>query len=176
MSARYEADSLNAGYCEYLTKVSASAKVIAARMGIVFSAIFLIVSMLVLTLKTIPVVSFMALALITFMAWFVFQFTKIEYEYCIATGVLTLSKIYGARVRKDILEIKTSDISMILPESKLSEIKSDNVFYTCRKSDVNPVCLVYLDKHSEKNVLVISAPDKTVSCLKFYKRSAFSGF
>ena len=176
MSVRYESDSLNTGYCEYMTKVPASAKVIVARVGIILFAIFLIISMLVFTLKTIPVVSFMALALITFMAWFVFQFTKIEYEYCIATGVLTLSKIYGARVRKDVLEIKTSDVSLITPESRLADIKADNVFYICKKTDVNPICLVYLDKHSEKNVLVISAPDKTVSCLKFYRRSAFSGF
>ncbi len=176
MSIKHESDSLNTGYCEYLTKVPASGKVIAARIGIFAAAFLLIVSMLVFTLKTIPVVSFMAFAIITFMAWFVYQFTKIEYEYCIATGVLTLSKIYGARVRKDVLEIKTSDVSLITPESRLADIKADNVFYTCKKTDVNLICLVYSDKHSEKNVLVISAPDKTISCLKFYRRSAFSGF
>lgn len=175
MSLKHESDSLNTGYCEYLTKVPASVKVIVARIAIIAASLFFIFAMLVFTIKTIPVVSFMAFAAITFMAWFVYQFTKIEYEYCIATGVLTLSKIYGARVRKDIIEINVSDISLITPESKLSDTKADSVFYTCRKIDVNPLCLVYTNKHSNNNVLVISAPDKTISCLKFYRRSAFSG-
>ena len=111
-----------------------------------------------------------------FVAWFIFQFTKIEYEYVIATGELTLSKIYGARVRKDILSVKTSDITAIMPESEMKNMKTADVLYTCRQDDVNLLALVYTTKESDKNVLVISAPDKTVSCLKYYRRSAFTSF
>ena len=176
MAAKHESDTLSTGYCEYLTKVSASSKVIIARISIFLVTSALVTAMLIITLKTIPVVSFFLGALIVFMAWFVFQFTKIEYEYTIATGELTLSKIYGARVRKDVLTIKTADISVICPESELKNIKANNVFYTCRKSDINLLCLVYATNENDKNILVISAPDKTVSCLKYYRRSAFSAY
>lgn len=176
MAAKHESDTLNAGYCEYLTRVNASSKVILARILIIVFTVALLAAMLVITLKTIPVVSFMLGALIVFMAWFVFQFTKIEYEYTVATGEFTLSKIYGARMRKDVLEFKTADITKIVPESKLAALNADNVLYTCRKNEMNMICLVYSTKDSEKNVLVISAPDKTISCLKFYRRSAFAEF
>ena len=173
---RHESDNLNAGYCEFLTPVKASGKYLLMRILVVAVAILLSVTMFVLTLNTIPVVSFMCLVLIIFFSWFVFQFTKLEYEYVIATGELTLTKILGARTRKDILRLKTSDIFSITP---LSDIKSlaipeEKVFYACNKDDGNAVCLGYNGDHGEKKVLVISAPSKTVSCFKYYRRSAFS--
>lgn len=173
---RHESDNLNAGYCEFLTPVKASGKYMLLRILVIAVAILLSVTMLVLTLNTIPVVSFMCLVLIIFFSWFVFQFTKLEYEYVIATGELTLTKILGARTRKDILRLKMSDIFSITP---LSDVKSlaiseERVFYACNKEDGNAVCLGYNGEKGEKNVLVISAPSKTVSCLKYYRRSAFS--
>ena len=174
--AKYESDNLNAGYCEYLTKTDASSKVVAARVIIILLAAILAGAMLVLTISTIPVVSFMLLVAIIFMAWFVFQFTKIEYEYTIATGTFILSKIYGARMRKDVLDFKTADITKITPYENLNEIKTASVLYTCSKKSQNLLCIVYAEKENGSDVLVISAPDKTISCLKFYKRSAFAGF
>lgn len=176
MAIKHESDSLNTGYCEYLTKVNASSAVILARIMIILFTAVLIAAMLAVTLKTIPVVSFMLGALIVFMAWFVFQFTKIEYEYEIATGEFTLSKIYGARTRREVLSFKTADIITIAPESALDSLKADNIIITCRKSDINRICILYTETNGKKQSLVISAPDKTVSCLKYYKRSAFTGF
>ena len=176
MAIKHESDSLNTGYCEYLTKVNAASAVIVARIMIILFTAVLIAAMLAVTLKTIPVVSFMLGALIVFMAWFVFQFTKIEYEYEIATGEFTLSKIYGARTRREVLSFKTADIITIAPESALDSLKADNIIITCRKSDINRICILYTETNGKKQSLVISAPDKTVSCLKYYKRSAFTGF
>ena len=176
MAIKHESDSLNTGYCEYLTKVNASSAVILARIMIILFTAVLIAAMLAVTLKTIPVVGFMLGALIVFMAWFVFQFTKIEYEYEIATGEFTLSKIYGARTRREVLSFKTADIITIAPESALDSLKADNIIITCRKSDINRICILYTETNGKKQSLVISAPDKTVSCLKYYKRSAFTGF
>ena len=171
--ARYESDSLNAGYCEFLTRADATVNVVIARIVIVLVAALLAGAMLFVTLGTIPVVSFMLLVIIVFMAWFVFQFTKIEYEYTIATGVLTLHKIYGARTRKEVFELKTSDFTKIVPFEKLNTLNAKSVFLACRKSEQNMICILYNTEKSNDNVLVISAPDKTMSCLKFYRRSAF---
>lgn len=170
---KYEADSLQAGYCEYLTPTDATPTIRLARVGIVASAVVLTLAMLVLTLNTIPAVSFMLGVIFAFCAWFAFQFTKIEYEYTVATGVFELSKIYGARMRKKVTEFKTSEIVSVFPTERLAEYADRaDVLYTCRKNDPYAVGLLYT-VGSSHHVLVLSAPDKTIKCLKHYRRSAF---
>ena len=126
-------------------------------------------------LKTIPAVSFMLGAILVFCAWFVYQFTKIEYEYTVASAVLTLDKIYGARTRKKVLEFKISDITAAFTPEKLDvSIKNaEHVLWACRKDDPYALGLVYT-VGSEKRILIICAPDKTRACLKYYKRNIFS--
>ncbi len=174
--SRYESDSLNSGYCEYLTPVKASGKALLLRVLIIVLAAVLSVLMLTLTLGTIPVVSFMLLALIIFFSWFAFQFTKVEYEYIIVTGTLEMSKIFGARTRKSLFEIKMSDITAITPLGDIESLAADqnSIIYACNKDDENAVCLAYSSESGEKSVLVISAPPKTISCLKHYRKSAFT--
>lgn len=174
--AKYEADMLQTGYCEYLTPVSPTGKVRAARICIWALAICLTLAMLVLTLSTIPAVSFMLAAIFVFCAWFALQFTKIEYEYTIATGSFELSKIYGARVRKKVTEFKTSEILAVFPVSRLAEYQrqSADMRYICKKDDPYALGLLYTHG-AKKHILVLSAPDKTVKCLKHYRQNAFVG-
>lgn len=167
-----EENSLNVGYCEFMTPAEATSKTILAKVAIVAFSAILTLAMLFVTLKTIPVVSFMLLVAIVFMAWFVFQFTKIEYEYTVASATFTLSKIYGARTRKDVLEFKTSDITLITPVEKAPKDKLDSALVTCCKKASDKYLIVF-GEHGE-NAVVISAPQKTISCLKFYRRSAFA--
>ena len=67
--ARYEADMLNAGYCEYLVSVKPSPAAKAAKALIIVCAAALAFVMLFLTLMTIPAVSFLLLAIIVFLSW-----------------------------------------------------------------------------------------------------------
>lgn len=169
--AKYEADSLQAGYCEYLTPTDATPTVRLARFGIVAAAVVLTLGMLVLTLNTVPAVSFMLGVIFVFCAWFAWQFTKIEYEYTVATGMLELSKIYGARVRKKITEFKTSEIDAVFPLARLADYAKDtDVLYTCRKNDPYAVGLLYT-VGGTRRILILSAPEKTLKCLKHYRRS-----
>lgn len=174
--SRYESDSLNSGYCEFLTPVKASGKALVLRVLIVALAVVLSILVLTVTLGTIPVVSFMLIVLIIFFSWFAFQFTKVEYEYIIVTGTLELSKIFGARTRKNLFEIKTSDITTITPLNDIENLAADqnNIIYACNKDDENALCLAYSSETGEKRILVISAPPKTISCLKYYRRNAFT--
>ena len=171
----HNTDSLYSGYCEYLTEVSPSGKVIFLRLFLILFSVVLSLFMLAITLKTIPVVSFMLLVMIVFMTWFVFQFTKIEYEYIIATGMFELSKIYGSRIRKKLFEIKTSQITCIAPPELIDKlnISQKNRLYTCKKDDDYAICVVYTENTDQSKLLVISAPTKTIRCLKHYRKSAF---
>lgn len=173
--SRYEADSLSAGYCEFLTQVRPTGPVLGARAGLLLGTAALVITMLAVTLKTVPAVSFMLLVILLFCAWFLWQFTKIEYEYIIAAGEFELSKIYGARVRKKVLAFKTADISVIAPAARALALaqSAESLRFTCKKDDALALCLVYAGEDRAKHVLVIAAPDKTKACLKYYRRAAF---
>ena len=162
-------------YCECLSPVSPTGKVIAARVGIVIFTAFLVAAMLVVTLSTIPAVSFMLGAILVFCAWFVWQFTKIEYEYTIASGSLQLDKIYGARTRKTVAEFKISQIEQVFPQEQAARLTAgaSNVLWACSKKDAYALGLAVTDGNA-KRIYFICAPDKTRACLKYYKGSLFA--
>ena len=92
------------------------------------------------------------------------------------TGELTLSRILGSRTKKIMFQLKTSEIYAITPLSDITslEISENNIFYACKKDDSYGVCLAYSSESGDKKALVISAPAKTVNCLKYYRRAVFS--
>lgn len=164
-----------ANYCECLSPVKPTGKVLAARIGVVAFTAALLAAMLAVTLKTIPAVSFMLTVILVFCAWFVWQFTKIEYEYTIAAGSFELDKIYGARTRKKVREFKISDIEKLFPVTSLEQTakSASSVLWTCKKTDAHALGLLYTDG-AEKHILMICAPDKTRACLKYFKGSLFT--
>lgn len=164
-----------ANYCECLASVKPTGKVLAARTGIVALTAVLLTAMLVVTLKAIPAVSFMLTVILVFCAWFVWQFTKIEYEYTIAAGSFELDKIFGARTRKKVREFKISDIERLFPVTGLEQAakNASSVLWTCKKTDAHALGILYTDG-AQKHILMICAPDKTRACLKYFKGSLFT--
>ncbi|NLK38890.1 MAG: hypothetical protein GX303_01400, partial [Clostridiales bacterium] len=61
-------------------------------------------------------------ALIPLFTWilifFTWRYVSIVYEYTLISGHLTVSKIYGNRKRKVMLEVKLSDMTLIAPLNK----------------------------------------------------------
>lgn len=173
---KYESTGINIGYCEFITGIKTTLKIALYRILIILASLALITAMLVVTLKTIPTVSFMCMALIIFVTWFVLQFTKVEYQYEISTGILTLTRILGSRTKKKVLQLKTADICAITPFSDINslDIPEKSIFYACDKDNNYAICLAYCTKDGEKKGLVIAAPSNTVSCLKHYKRAVFT--
>ena len=164
-----------ANYCEFISPMNPTEKVLLARAGILVFTAALLVAMLAVTLKTIPAVSFMLGVILVFCAWFVWQFTKIEYEYTVATGAFLLDKIYGARTRKKILEFGTSDLLCAFAPEKLPAYEKDaeSVLWACKKDDAYALGLLYT-VGSEKRILMICAPERTRTCLKYYRRNIFA--
>ena len=170
--ASYEGDTINAGYTEFLTKVKPSGKAVAARIFIVLAAAIVLFIMFYVTFKTIPVVSFMLAVAIIFLAWFCWQFTRVEYEYTVATGHVELSKIYGARVRKKVLSFETAAIERISPYEAGSSFKTQTLL-ACNANDPNAYRIVYTSANGPCAV-VLSMPEKSIKCFRYYKRSAFT--
>ena len=164
------------GYAEYLTPISPSKKMVIVRIIIAVVSLTLLTGLLMLTSK-IPQVFVVWLVIIAFFAKMSFDFTKRECEYIIATGELELSVIYGARVRRKKASYRISDLQTAVKSSDndaslLRGIASSRIFKACRDKDAYRYLLVFQSENGEKSALYISAPDKTVSVLKYYKRSA----
>ncbi len=175
----YETDSSSVGYAEYITSVKPSRKTNVIRALILLVDAVLVAVMLALTLKTMPMVVVMFSLILVFLGWFAWQYTKVEYEYTIATGELELSRILAAKKRKKIMTVALSDIEKIAP---LSECRTDaealgkaNVFYACNQDDAMAYVLFYTEKETaQKKALVISAPEKTIKTLRYFRASAFT--
>ena len=164
------------GYTEFLTPISPNRKIIILRILIVAISLTLLMGLLMLTSK-IPQVFVIWLVIIAFFAKMSFDFTKRECEYIIATGELELSVIYGSRIRRKkgiyrISDLQAAAKSSAKDTSLLNGIPSSRIFKACRDKDENRYLLIFRNEAGEKRALYISAPDKTVSVLKYYKKSA----
>ena len=166
---KYEPDNLNTGYAEFLTSVDVTPGIILARIGICLAALGIIIFSMRATLNTMPAVSFFLLVALLFVTYFVLRYTKVEYEYIIATGEFELSRILAERTRKVCLTFKTADIESV---SEGIDSSVSPLFYTCKKKDKFAYTIVY-KSGGVKKAIVISAPPKTVQCLKYYCTSAF---
>ncbi len=167
---KYEPDNLNAGYAEFLTSVDTTPGVILARIAICLVSLLIIIFSMRATLNTMPAVSFFLLVAILFVTYFVLRYTKVEYEYIIATGEFELSRILAERTRKVYLTFKTADIESV--SEGIDASAPAPLFFTCKKNDKFAYTIVY-SSNGVKKSLVISAPPKTVQCLKYYCSRVF---
>jgi len=114
--------------------------------------------------------------IIVFFTW---RYVDLEHEYTIASGVMTLSDVYGNRSRKTLFETKVKDMSVIAPwneESKaklpngitrtvnmLSSQKSPDAYYA--------ICNV---EGGQKVLILFDAIEKALKLMKFYNATAIT--
>ena len=114
----------------------------------------------------------LAIAVVIFFTW---RYTKIESEYSITSGVLTLSEIYGGRSRKTVVEFKLKDCEEIAPLSDFGgrrEAETD-VTYTALSSNQSPNAYfaAFEDEKGRKCVLFFEATEKALKICRFYNPS-----
>jgi len=106
--------------------------------------------------------------------WYFKRFTRIEYEYVILSGELSVSAIYDNRSRRDLIKgAKISDMHKIVPyhtnEPLLNAPEIREVLYYC--SDLaNPDLYLAIFDDSKKGriALVFNTNRKFMQIMKFY--------
>jgi len=166
------------GYAEFLTKIAPNGKIKLIRLMIAVVSLALLGGLFALTSK-IPQIFVIWLVIIVFFAKMSFDFTRRECEYIIASGELELSLIYGSRKRKKLASYKLCDLQKAVrvgsaDESLLSGIDKSQIYNACLEKDENRYLLVFESEDGKKRALYISAPEHTLSAIKYYKKSALS--
>lgn len=113
-----------------------------------------------------------ALWIAVFLTW---RYTKVEYEYSITSGILTLSEIYGGRSRKVITEFKLKDCCKIAPVSefgKHDEAETDVTYSALGDKDSsNAYFASYDDEKGRRCVVFFEATEKALKICRFYNPS-----
>lgn len=172
----FDRDTTTQGYAEYIVSKKNDGKAILSKLLVILGGAIVAGTELALTLSTIPPASFIFLALIIFVTWFVYNFTNKEYEYVIVQGEIDVDVIYGKRKRKNLLEVKFAQIEKIAPYEKIQEyIKGTeiaNTLYACSSvKDSGVYGVVYTTEDGKKNVFYINCVKKTIDSFKYYKKS-----
>ena len=96
--------------CEYLIKQKCTGwafvkKVIFILLYILIFAIPTLIAFLSASAETLIPIIMISIALSLFVAFITWRFTDVEFEFLIDSGEITVSKIYGKRIRKKLLHM-----------------------------------------------------------------------
>ena len=161
----------NPGYAEYLYPVKSNSKIKLIRAiiilaGLLFSLLFAGI------MSKIPQIFVMWILADVFFCFMGFTYTKREFEYIISTGTLELSCIYGKRKRKKICEIPLKNVTHAKYIASLNDEPHDNIIYACDNKDGFKCLIEYTTNNDKSSFLVISCPNKVLSCIRYYNRAA----
>lgn len=114
------------------------------------------------------------IVLFTAIIWYyTWRYVQIEYEYRIVKGEMTFAKIYGGKSRREFLEVRFADMSLIAPYDEEYKARADaaQIKYYAVSSMKSPNVYFGLftdDKTKKSAVVFFEATLKTVKLAKFY--------
>ena len=108
------------------------------------------------------------------------KYLCLEYEYSFSYGVLCVSKIYGKRKRKQIVEADIKSLIMIAPATqeniaKAEHLEAEERVISVSSEKAENIWLVLTGDKDEKRVLVFfEADERSLAILKSVNPYAFS--
>lgn len=158
-------------YTEHLVQRKPDKNIILARVGIIALTVVLLAAVLVLTLKFIPHIAVVAVVLIAYITVLLWGLTKIEYEYLIVSGSMSMDKIIASKKRRQLTEFKVADAEQIAP---LKEVRLDDasvIYAVSSVNDEDAYCAVYRNERGQKEALVFNATEKALTMLSYYNKT-----
>lgn len=160
-------------YTEHLVSKKPDKNTVLARIGIIFMTIALFCAVVYFTFGPIkiPQVAVVATVLIVYLAIVLWSFTKIEYEYLIVSGTMSMDKIISARKRKQLIEFNIPSAEKILPykDAKLDGISV--IYGVSSPKDEDAYCAIFNTDKGEKKALVFNATEKALKALYYYNKN-----
>ena len=170
------------GY-EKIVKVSNVGKRFALKISVIFSYIALGIIILLATLNNVnnalPI--FITGALVLFgvvkLTW---KYLYLEYEYSFSCGTLCVSKIYGKRTRKQIIEADIKSLIMIAPATqenieKAEHLDAEERVMAVSDENAENIWIALSGDINEKRTLVFfEADERSLGILKLGNPYAFS--
>lgn len=170
--------SLNFAEHSVVLKPNKNTRVLKAVIIAAAIAVFLTVSFLIIAFASATIIALpMIVVLIVYAAFVCLKYTHIEYDYTIASGNLTMCKVYGGRKRKELFDVHISaadSITDFAGKSLNSPVAADRVYVCLSSNDAKSiVCITFKDEAGHSCAAYIEAEKKEKSVLRFYNSSAY---
>lgn len=169
-------------FTEYVVRPSDTPKIRFWRVALitiytVFSAAYLFVfGLLFHAIALVVLYPFLLYALIK-LTW---RFVRVEYEYAIEAGMLTVAAIYGGATRRVKCRVELSDATLIAPydesrknilyKEKISEVKR----YAEPESGSAFVCIYEDKKHERRCAVIFEVTDEAKRLLRLANPGAYT--
>lgn len=166
---------------EYVIKPKSNPKTKLIKVLLVALYIFFVFLWLVFAVVTRIGVPLLALIPVTtwmlvFATW---RYSNVEYEYSVASGVITVAKIYGSRSRKKVLELDIRFAENILPlGEKATERFIDDfdpqleLSYLSSRESENAYAFVYTEEDGTRCVICLEVLPMLMKSCKMYNSAA----
>lgn len=166
---------------EYVIKVKTNAAVIAKRvLLILLYAAWMAAGVLagIATKSEVVLICLFALLLIPLIR-FTWRLSRVEFDYSVFDGVLTISKIYGGSVRRRFLELPLRDLAAVYPydgedaEAKTAAFHASKALFAASGADApNLWAALWEDPDTREHKLLYFEPDETT--LRLIRQVNFS--
>lgn len=141
-------------FAEYIVKCKLSGKMLAARLGLIFGSVVLSVMALLLLKLIAPI----AICIVIYAAVYLWGLTKVEYEYSILNGDMTIEAIYGqkSRRKKEEIDIKKAENIALLSSGLFAQYNGRTIVkdYSSHTKNDDLVGIVYHEKDSYIQVII----------------------
>lgn len=114
------------------------------------------------------------LAIVVALTW---KYTSLEYEYSITGGIMTLSRIYGGRLRRRLADITVKDASLIAPFEGDYIAQAERyapertVDLTADLQHPSVYIMLYETAEKRRGILYFEATDKALRLLSHHNRA-----
>ena len=123
-----------------------------------------------------PLLAFIPLSLwmIVFFTW---RYAKLEYEYSIVSGELTLSNVYGGRSRRKVVSFRIKDCSLIAPlndqyADRADAYGAEKVFVALSDTDSPSAYFATFALDGKKCIIYFEATSHALKMFKYYNSAA----
>ena len=159
---------------EYMVKKKTDGKIRLKRFLIVLIALIVAAPILYITFSKVPPLGAVVIILIAYFIIISMRATKLEYEYQIVQGELTMDVIIGASKRKTLTSFMIREAESIAPYTGKVPEGAKLIDASISPSDPTTWCAVYKDESGNKTALLFSIQEKALELCKYYNRQATS--
>ena len=166
---------------EYVVKQGRSGKNLVSRAMLITGYVFFVLAFLITGIVTKVMAPLFALAPIALwiLIFFTWRYVNVEYEISMTSGIFTVSKIYGGRSRKTMMEFAIKNCSMIAPltHARWSEraelFRAETVCDALSSPDApDAYFAAFESENGKKEMLYFEATQKALRICRYYNSAA----
>ncbi|MBQ8350961.1 MAG: hypothetical protein IJY20_02815 [Clostridia bacterium] len=140
---------------------------------VVFYVVFALAYFIFFYSIKIPHVIAMLPFLLLIVVFFTWRYVNVTYEYIIAVGEITFSRILSNRSRKEMLQLSIRDLLEVVPDDGQKPASVDKIYdFRSEKGTPDSYCLVFQNGQEKRCLVYFEATKKALKLLQLYNPGA----